>query len=450
MHELWIVLIVVMALVALNGLFVAAEFAIIGTSRAAMAARAEAGDALAQRIARILDDPARLDRYVATAQLGITFASLGLGMYGEHTLAEYFAEWLLLAGFSGLGALVTAHGLASALAIAAITYLHIVLGEMVPKALALTRPIKVAMWVTPPMLLIGLILYPLVRVLNLIGNFLLGLVGFKRGRTAGHYLGQDELESLARESQESGLLSEESGRIFLELADFSEIAAVEAMVPRVRASGIPVGATDAMLREILHRHRHTRYPVYEGSLDQIIGTIHIKDLMALLRAGTGLDPAVVRETAYLPETATLDDVLAAMDRVHNQMIVVMDEHGGTAGILTIEDICAEAVGDIEEGVEDVPDILPVGTAGYQVQGTVRLDTLGDLIGLELEHPEVDTVSGLILSELGRPAVLGDAVQWNGLRFEVSGVYGRGVRQATLTIETPDAAADRDAAPGDTH
>jgi CBS domain containing-hemolysin-like protein len=450
MHELWIVLIVVMALVALNGLFVAAEFAIIGTSRAAMAARAESGDALARRIARILDNPARLDRYVATAQLGITFASLGLGMYGEHTLAGYFAEWLLLAGFSDTGALVTAHGLASALAIAAITYLHIVLGEMVPKALALTRPMKVAMWVTPPMLVVGGILYPLVRALNFTGNLLLGLVGFKRGRSAGHYLGQDELESLARESQESGLLSEESGRIFLELADFSEIAAVQAMVPRVRASGIPLGATDAMLREILHQHRHTRYPVYEGSLDQIVGTVHVKDLMALLRSGQGLDPAVVRETAYLPETATLDDVLSAMDRVHNQMVVVMDEHGGTAGILTMEDICAEAVGDIEEGAEDVPDVLPVGTAGYQVQGTVRLDTLGDLIGRELEHPEIDTVSGLILSELGRPPVLGDSIQWNGLLFEVSGLYGRGVRQVTLTIETPEATADGDAERHDEH
>jgi CBS domain containing-hemolysin-like protein len=443
MHELLIVLVVVMALVALNGLFVAAEFAIIGTSRAAVTARAETGDALAQRITRVLDDPTQLDRYVATAQLGITFASLGLGMYGEHTLAGFFEAWLLFAGFTDFGALVTAHGLAAVLAITAITYLHIVFGEMIPKALALSDAMRVAMWVTPPMLLIGWILYPLVRALNLTGNLLLGLVGFKRGRSAAHYLGQDELESLARESRESGLLSEESGRIFLELADFSKIAAVQAMVPRVHASGIPVGATDAMLREILHRHRHTRYPVYEGSLDQIIGTIHIKDLLALLRSGTGLDSAVVRETAYLPETATLDDVLAAMDRVHNQMIVVMDEHGGTAGILTMEDICAEAVGDIEEGVEDVPDVLPVGTAGYQVQGTVRLDTLGDLIGRELEHPEIDTVSGLILSELGRPPVLGDSVRWNGLHFEVSGLFGRGVRQATLTFEMPDAPTDED-------
>lgn len=441
MTELMVVISMIVALVALNGLFVAAEFAIIGTSRVAMAVRAEVGDALAQRIARILDDPARLDQYVATAQLGITFASLGLGMYGEHTLARYFEAWLRLAGFSDLGALLTAHGLASALAISAITYLHIVFGEMIPKAVALTHAMRVALWVTPPMLLIGWLLYPLVRTLNITGNLLLGLVGFKRGRTAAHYLGPDELELLARESREGGLMSEESGRIFLELADFGEISAARAMVPRVRTAGIPIGASDTLLREILHQHRHTRYPVYEASLDQIIGTVHIKDLLGMLRSGTGLDPAGVRETAYLPETATLDDVLAAMDGTRNQMVVVMDEHGGTAGILTIEDICAETVGDIEEGADDVPDVLPVGIAGYQVQGTVRLDTLGVMIGRELDHPEIDTVSGLILSELGRPAMLGDRVHWEGLCFEVSGLHGRGVRQATLTLDPPPTVAD---------
>lgn len=447
MLEFLIVLAVVMVLVALNGLFVAAEFAIIGTSRPAMVARAEDGDALAARIVRILEDPARLDRYVATAQLGITFASLGLGMYGEHRLAAFIADWLRLAGWSDPAAWVTAHGLAVVLAIAAITYLHIVFGEMIPKALALSHSARVALWVTPPMLLIGLLLYPLVRGLNLLGNALLGLVGFERGRGNAYYLGPDELESIARESSQSGLLSEESERIFLELADFSEITAAEAMVPRVRAAGIPRGASDLQLREILREQRHTRYPVYEDSLDQIVGTVHIKDLMGMLRAGQGLDPSCVRETAYLPETATLDDVLAAMDRSHNQMIVVMDEHGGTAGILTIEDICAEAVGDIEEGADDVPDILPVGLGGerYQVQGTVRLDILGDRLGLELEHPEVDSLSGLVLSELGRPAEIGDRIRWGGLDIEVSSLHGRGVRQAMVTL-VPPAADDRDDEP----
>ena len=423
---------VILILVALNGLFVAAEFAIIGAPRAVLAARAESGDRLARRLLHTLDDPARLDRYVATAQLGITFASLGLGMYGEHSLALYFEHWLTLAGLSAGGALLTAHGLASILAIAAITYLHIVLGEMIPKALALNDALRVALWVTPSLLLIGLLLYPLTRALNLLGNFLLRRVGIERGRGAHHYLAPKELESVARESQAVGLISEESGRIFRELADFGAITAAEAMVPRVRAHGIPLDASDARLREILQRHRHTRYPVYQDDLDHIVGTVHIKDLLRLLPERRGLRREVVRETAYLPETATLDDVLSAIERTHNQMIVVMDEHGGTAGILTIEDICAEAVGDIEEGADDVPDVVPAGPGRYIVQGAVRLDTLGDITGQVLEHPEVDTVSGLILSELGRPPRVGDRVRWSGLDFDVTGLIGRGVRQAIVT------------------
>ncbi len=445
MPELAIVFVVILVLIALNGLFVAAEFAIVGAPRAVLAARAEAGDKRAGRIAAILDDPTRLDRYVATAQLGITFASLGLGMYGEHTFALFIERWLLAAGLPELGALATAHGLAVVLAIVAITYLHIVLGEMIPKALALGHAVPVALWVTPPMMAIGVVLYPLVRGLNQTGTFLLHLAGVERGRSAEHYLGADELESIARESLRSGLLSEESGRIFQELADFGEITAAQAMVPRVHTRGIPVDASDAVLREIVQRHRHTRYPVYMDNLDRITGTVHIKDLLAALQEGRGLWSEMVRETAYVPESATLDDVLSAMERTHNQMVVVMDEHGGTAGVLTIEDICAEAVGDVEEGAEDIPDVLPLGRDRYQVKGMVRLDTLGATLGREIESPDVDTLSGLILSVLGRPAEVGDEVLWQGLRFKVSSLHGLGVREAIVGPD-PQAAGVVEASP----
>ena len=437
MPDLLIVLLVILALVILNGLFVAAEFAIIGTPRAAIAAQAESGSRRARQVADILGDPAQLDRYVATAQLGITFASLGLGMYGEHSLAVFFEHWLRVTGLTGLGAQITAHGLAVVLAIVAITYLHIVFGEMIPKALALSHAVRVALWVTPIMLMIGLVLSPLVRALNLTGNHLLRLVGVVRSRSAEHYLETEELESLARESQQSGLLSEESERIFREIADFSEITAAEAMIPRVHSYGIPAGATDAELRAILLVHRHTRYPVYDGDLDHIIGTVHIKDLLNLLHERSGLARAAVRKAAYLPETATLDDVLMAMERMRNQMVVVMDEHGGTAGILTIEDICAEAIGDVEEGADDVPDVLPAGLGRFQVQGSARLGMVGALIDRELDHPAVDSVSGLILSELGRPPRIGDRVQWNGLNFEVVSLHGRGVHQAVMSLICDD-------------
>lgn len=435
MSEWLIVLAVVLVLVLLNGLFVAAEFAIIGSSRPAMAARAEHGDRLAARVVRIHNDPVLIDRYVATAQLGITFASLGLGMYGEHTLAMLIEGVFNRAGFEGFGAWLGAHGVAVAVAITAMTYLHIVLGEMIPKSLALTHATQTALWVTRPMLVIGLVLMPLVRLLNWMGNTLLGLVGFVRGRGAAH-LGAGELESVARESLAGGVLAEESGRTFQRLVDFNLTTAAEAMLPRVRAVGLPLDVDADGLRQVVARHRHTRYPVYEGDLDHVVGTVHTKDLIALLVHGRRLADLSLRTPAYVPQTAPLDDVLMAMRRSRNQMAVVMDEHGGTAGFITMEDICAEAVGDIEEGREGIPDALPVGAHRHQVQGTLRLDTLGERLGRELEHPDVDTVSGLVLSELGRPPQVGDCVHWQGLEVQVSRLHGHGVRQAIVVDHGP--------------
>jgi len=331
MVELGIVMLVILLLVALNGLFVASEFAIISASRGALAAQAQQGDAIAKRASWILDDPMRLDRYIATAQVGITFASLGLGMYGEHNLARMIAGWLEASGMPESGAVVGSHALATLLSLTLVTYLHVVFGEMIPKSLALTHAIATVHWVLRPMTFIAMLFSPLVRALTRIGNALLRLIGFHRGRGASHYYVPDELEELVRESRESGLIPEEGERVFREIIDFSDISAAEAMIPRVRVDGIPALASHQQLREVVSARPRTRYPVIDGSLDQIVGTVHIKDLLRLLNEGEGLRTEQVHEVAYVPETATLEQVLAAMDRARNQMVVVMDEHGGTAG-----------------------------------------------------------------------------------------------------------------------
>jgi CBS domain containing-hemolysin-like protein len=444
MVELLVILLVTLLLVALNGMFVASEFAIISASRAALAAQAQQGDAVAGRASHILAEPRWLDRYIATAQLGITFASLGLGMYGEHNLARIIADWFIGMGVPQSGAVIGAHGLATLVALTLVTYLHVVFGEMIPKSLALTHSIATVHWLLRPMLLVALVFAPLVTALTGLGNALLRLIGFHRGRGAAHYYDPDELEELVHESRESGLIPEEGERVFREIIDFSDITAAEAMVPRVRVDGIPVLATHVQLRDIVSARPRTRYPVVEGSLDQIVGTVHIKDLLRLLDQGEGLRREHVHEVAYVPETATLEQVLAAMDRTRNQMVVVMDEHGGTGGIVTIEDICAEAIGDVEEGLEDVPDIIELGPDRWQVQGTVRLDTLGAEVDRDLEHDDVITVSGLILALLGRPPRRGDIVHWKGFDLRVSLLHGRGVAIAVVERAEPDVPAVEEA------
>jgi CBS domain containing-hemolysin-like protein len=343
----------------------------------------------------------------------------------------YFEGWLIAAGFTSLGAWLTAHGVAVVIAITLMTYLHIVLGEMIPKSLAISQSARTALWVLRPMLLVRLLLAPLVLLLNWLGNTLLGWVGFQRSRVAVH--SQDELESLARESQAGGLLGQESARVFQELIDFSELTAGEAMVPRVRVVGLMADAGLDDIARLLAQQPHTRYPIYRENLDRIIGTIHIRDLLTALAERRGLRAADVRETAWLPQSTPLVEVLATMHRIRNQMVVIMDEHGGTAGTLTIEDLYAETVGEVEEGSEDTPDLVALDDGGWQVQGTLRIDTLGDALGLALSHEDVATVSGLLLAELGRPARVGDQIEWGGLRLEVGRLHGRGVSEAIVRV-----------------
>ncbi|HEX6974765.1 MAG TPA: hemolysin family protein [Vicinamibacterales bacterium] len=426
-----IAFLIITALILLNGLFVAAEFAIVGAPRAAIDRRASQGNKLAQAVLRVLEDPTQQDRYIATAQLGITVASLGLGMYGEHVMADGLYEML---GHAGLPALFVSHGLASVLAVAILTYFHIVVGEMVPKSLALQQAERMALWITPPMLWTKNILFPFVVTLNWIGNHLLRIVGVNRQvQNADHYYTSEELQLIVQESEDLGALRAESGQMLRELFEFGDLTAGEAMVPRVHIAGLPVGTTPEEMRDELGRSPHTRYPVYEGDLDHIIGMVHIKDLLRALLAGETLAASHARPIPLVPETAALDDVLTTMRRERTQMAIVIDEHGGTAGIVTLEDLFEEVVGEIEEGpATDVrPDRDEHGR--LRVPGTMRIDELGQEFDIELEHEEVDSVSGLVLTLLGRPPHVGDQVRWGRLSIEVTEVVGHGVGEAAVCL-----------------
>lgn len=422
-------LLIIALLVVANGLFVAAEFAIVGAPRTAIDHQAAQGSRLAQRVSRILEQPRRQDRYIATTQIGISVASLGLGMYGEHQLADWIVLWLEPYDTAGW---IAAHTIASVIAVAILTYLHIVIGEMVPKALALQSADRTALWVSPVIEALEFALKPLVVGLNAIGNGLLRLIGIRRQEVeAERYHTPEELEFIVRESQEGGALRGESGKILRELFEFGDITARQAMVPRVALVGIPSGTEVDELRQIVRSHPHTRYPVYSGDLDHIIGSVHIKALLRHLIAGRPITALDARPLPYVPATTPLDEVLSAMRRYRAQMAVVMDEYGGTAGLVTMEDLFEEVVGDIEEG-RGRTAIARDPAGRLVVRGPVRLKDAGDALGVAFEHPDVLSVSGLVLTLLGRPPVVGDVVTWNQARVEVTAVIGRGVSEAVLT------------------
>ena len=422
---------IIAALILLNGVFVTAEFAIVGAPRAAIDRRAQDGNRLALLVQRVLDDPKQQDRYIATAQLGITVASLGLGMYGEHVLADWLYAML---GAHGLPQWLASHGLASTIAVSVLTYFHIVIGEMVPKSVALQYAEQMALWITPPMLWIRNALFPFVVALNTLGNQVLKVIGVNRqAQNADQYYTAEELQLVVQESEDLGVIRAEAGQMLQDLFEFGDLTAGEVMVPRVRVVGIPLGTSPDQIRELLSRTPHTRYPIYERDLDHIIGMVHIKDLLRVLLRDESIRRTHARPLPLVPETAPLDSVLSTMRRERTQMVIVLDEHGGTSGVVTLQDLFEEVVGEIEEGSDSAPQVYRDSLSRLRVPGTMRLDELGQQFDLDLEHEDVDSVSGLVLTLLGRPPAVGDSVRYERLQLEVTAVKGHGVDECAVWL-----------------
>lgn len=425
-------LVIIAILIVLNGIFVAAEFAIVGVPRTAIDRRAARGNRVARIVQGILGDPRRQDRYIATAQLGITLASLGLGMYGEHVLAGWIAgvleSW-------GPPRWIAAHTIAAVVAVTVLTYFHIVVGEMVPKSFALQHAEATVLWITPVIRAIQLALYPLVMALNGIGNGLLRVVGVRRhAGGAEHVRTPAELAYIVRESQSGGLLRRGAAEVVQELLDFSSLTARDVMVPRVRIVGLPIGSDREQVRRVMRRAPHTRYPVYDGTLDRIMGMLHVKDIIRDVARGESVTAERLHPVPFVPETSSMDHVLGAMRSVRAQMVVVMDEHGGTAGIVTLEDLFEEVVGEFSEDPDAAVEIRLDQRGQLHVAGTARLEDVGQALARSLDHQDVDTVSGLVLSLLGRPAAVGDVVMHGGVRFEVVRLEGRGVAECIASRE----------------
>jgi len=267
---------------------------------------------------------------------------------------------------------------------------------------------------------------------NAIGTGILKIIGIKRQISESeHYYTPEELEYIVKESHEGGLLKPESAQVIRDLFEFGDLTAGEVMVPRVRMTGIPINADFAELNKIVHASPHTRYPVYEGDMDHITGIIHIKDIFKRLLKKENIHREDIREVPYVPETSELNDILLVMGKLRSHMVVVMDEHGGTAGVITIEDLYEEVVGEIEEGTGILPEIYEVKKGIFHVEGIVRLDRLGEKLNTVLDHEEIDTVSGLILDLLGRPPVVGDKLTYRDVDFEVIDIEGQGVRKCSV-------------------
>jgi CBS domain containing-hemolysin-like protein len=436
--EYIIPVLIIALLILLNGLFVAAEFAIVAAPRTRLTQAAERGSRSAANVLSILASPTQQNRYLATAQIGITAASLGLGMYGEHTVAE----WLHgpLSRITPLAGPLS-HTVATVLAIGALTYLHVVLGEMVPKSLAIQHAESSVQRLDGPMNVLRKLFSPVVLVLNGIGNAIVRLMGIPPANAQARLFSADELEYLMEESAEVGLV-EPAEQLFIEnIFDLRQRNIGQVMTRRKQIVGLPITANEQETLRFVCQKRHSRYPVYDKGLDDIIGVLHVKTL-ARQQANRDRQPfdlrQLARPVAYVPESLPLDQMLTRFRRDRRQLAIVVDEYGGTAGLVTLEDLIEEVVGEIldEFDLETAP-LERLSESLVRVRGDLLVDELNQLCDLDLEHPEADTIGGLVMASLGRLAVQGDCVAVDGVTLEVEAVEGLAVQTVLVRLPAMD-------------
>lgn len=420
----------VLLLVAANGFFVAAEFAFVGVRRERIETLAAAGKLAARRLLKQLNN---LNAYLSASQLGITLASLGLGWIGEPVIARF-----LEAPFSGLPD-VWRHGLAFGIAFSIITILHIVLGEQAPKLFGLARAEKVALAVALPMELFYRTFQWPIRALDWASERAVRLVGLRASPEHGSSYTEAELRQLVDRSRESGHLRAEERRLIHRVFEFSDTLVREAMVPRTAVAAVSADCSLEELTKAFEQHRYSRLPVYRESIDDVIGFIHSKDVMPfLLYPDKFRLEDVLQPPLYVVNTARLDDVLRQMQKAKAHFGFVVDEHGGLEGIITLEDLLEEIVGEIsDEHDEEVNEqIAPDGENRYVLAGGLAVRDLNRRLKLSLPESEAyTTIAGFLMTEAGHVLKPGDKINYNGILFEVDRVERRRVISVRLELSS---------------
>lgn len=422
----------VVFLVAANAFFVAAEFALVAARRTRIDAMIRRGDRQARVVRKILQT---LDRYISGTQLGITLASLGLGWIGEPALAGTIEHL-----FGGLPApldLIATHAVASGVAFGIITFLHIVLGELAPKALALLHPEQTSRWVARPLILFTIATNPFIWLLNGTANALLRLLGTRAPSERERVHSPEEIMMLVEQSRVTGTLDAQDARMIGGVFEFTEKTARDVMTPRTTIVGLPVTATLAEAADTVARAGRSRYPVYGDTLDDILGTVHAKAVLARLRADPQATVAsIMRPTFFVPGTREVEDVLADMKHKKTHIAIVLDEFGGTAGLVTMEDLLEEIVGPIYDEYDRPPEAPPpeVGETAPILSGLSEIPDVNERLGLALDETNYTTVGGFVFGQLGRLPRVGDAVAVKGGSLEVVEMDGRRVGKVRVVLE----------------
>jgi putative hemolysin len=420
----------VVVLILLNAFFVAGEYSLVTVRRTRIKELADEGSRTARSVLRITSDP---PHFIAAMQLGVTLTSLGIGALGERVLADLFDEWL-------------ATVLAVLLAFLVITFLHVVVGELVPKGVALSYAERVALGVSGPVRLFFFVFKPLIWVLQRSSEWAQRAIGIDPKANEGEAHSEAELKMLLEVSTEHGEIQLDEREMLYKVFDFAEKEVADVMVPRPDVAGLSVDLDPEEAMAAMLESPYTRYPVYRESLDEIVGIVHVRDLVASLHngaAGTTSLASLARPAYVVPENKDLGALLAEFRKANQHMAVVVDEYGATAGIVTLEDLLEEIVGEIEDEF-DLPDesVERLDERRIRISGSFTIDDFNEQFGTELDDEDFHTVAGYVFGHLGRAAEAGDEVLDSSLHFTVLETSGtRILRLEVEFLETEPAAPD---------
>jgi CBS domain containing-hemolysin-like protein len=422
----------VMALVFANGFFVAAEFSIVTVRKTRIDQLVAEGHWGARAVRRAVSDP---DRYIAATQLGITMASIGLGWIGEPALAS-----LVQPAFNFLPveiAEASAHSVAVAIAFALVTALHITLGELAPKTVALERPEATALLVVKPTEIFMKAFRPFILLLNGVGRAVVNMIGL---RSTGHAMvhSEEELKMLVTASQEAGVIEEREEQMLHRVFGFADLTAGQVMMPRTELAAVPADASGDALLQHISRSGYSTLPVFKDDLDNVIGIVHAIDVVKALAAGTRDVRAadVAHEALTVPETMAADDLLAALRQRGVREALVIDEYGGTAGLVTFEWLMERIVGDVRGAGAGKISCNPDGSA--EIDGLALVPDVNEQFGMHIDEETYTTLGGYVMGRIGRRARVGDTIETEGRTLRVVGLDG--LRVSRVWVSTPRATA----------
>ncbi len=433
----------VLVLVGINAYFVAAEFSLVAVRRSRVEQLVRAGHTRARHVMAALDRP---DDFISAAQLGITLASIGIGYISEgvlHAVLLAYGDQLPLRAWAAALPLVrdasaVAHVAATALTLALVTYLHVVLGEQVPKMISIQRAERVALSTVRPTQLFGAALRPFIRGMTGSAGLVMRLLGMRA--TGVHTLAHtpEEIRILVEESHQEGFVEEGEERMIRGVFEFGDLVAREVMTPRRDIVALPLDAPREEVLRVVTQEAHSRIPVYEGNLDSVVGVLFVKDLVAQLMAGEGRFDlrSVVREPHFIPDTKPVSDLLSEFRAQKPHLAIVLDEFGGTEGLVTLEDLLEEIVGDIyDEYDQPEPEEFTVTAEGdVLIDGGASIGEVNERFRLGLPERDFDTLGGFIFGELGRVPQPGDVVALeSGARLIVEEAQERRVTRVRFLV-----------------